>query len=276
MSTTTLPVVSTVRSDARLTFGGILRSEWIKITSLRSTFWSLAIIVVLNLGISLLFASTMASAGLPAGPSAGFTLTTATVGIMFGQLVAAVLGVLAMSGEYSTGMIRSTLTAAPSRLPVLAAKAIVLFGLVTVVGLIALFGSWAATYPMFAALDLAVGLGEPGFALALIGGATYLGLIAVFALGLGTLLRSAAGGIAAALGVILILPVVLQLLGIAVEWVRDLVPYLLSSAGESMGSLATDAEASGTLEPWAGALVVLAWAAVSLLFAAIALRGRDA
>jgi ABC-2 type transport system permease protein len=286
MTAATLPQSSTpspsIPSDARLTFPRILRSEWIKLTSLRSTLWSLALIVMLGVGLSLLVSSVGFGVGGegPSAPDPGIVLTTSTIGVAFGQLIAAVLGVLVISGEYSTGMIRSTLAAVPARLPVLAAKAIVLFLLVTAVGALTMFGAWAASYPVYESQGLAVGLDEPGLALALAGAALYLGLTAVFALGLGTLLRSAAGGIAAALGVILVIPTIVPLIALAFEWVNDIAPYLISNAGAAMSRLPS-AEAVPTmgqtlLEPWVGALVVLAWSAVSLTLGAIALRRRDA
>ncbi|RWZ58498.1 ABC transporter permease [Labedella populi] len=271
-----------VGPESRLSFPRVVRSEWIKITSLRSTVWSLLMIVLSGVGLSLLLAATMESAGLPDGPSVGFTLTTVTLGVMFGQIVAAVLGVLAISGEYSTGMIRSTLTAVPTRLPVLAAKAVVLFVLVVAVGLVTLVGAWAATYPLFAAAGIATSLAEPGFFVAILGAATYLGLTAVFALGIGTLLRSAAGGVATVLGVILGLPLFLPLAALAFDWVADVGPFLFTSAGEAMAALPLDAPAGtapvsgGPLEPWAAGLVVLAWTGVSLVLAGLSLRRRDA
>ena len=271
-----------IRADARLTFPRILRSEWIKLTSLRSTLWSLGLIVLLGVGLSLLMSSVGVGVGPdgPAQPDVGTVLTTATIGVAFGQLIAAVLGVLVMSGEYSTGMIRSTLAAVPTRLPVLAAKALVLFALVTVVGAVTMFGAWAASYPVLDSQGFAVGLTEPGLALALAGAAVYLGLTAVFALGLGTLLRSSAGGIAAALGVILVVPTVLSLLSLALDWVADLAPYLYSSAGNAMARIPAESGADPLgqtlLDPREGALVVLAWTAVSLLLGAITLRRRDA
>jgi ABC-2 type transport system permease protein len=269
-----------VGPESRLSFPRILRSEWIKLTSLRSTAWSLLMIVVAGVGLSLLLAATMESAGLPDAPSVGFTLSTVTLGVMFGQIIAAVLGVLAISGEYSTGMIRSTLTAVPTRLPVLAAKAVVLFALVAAVGLVTLVGSWAATYPIFAAAGIATGLAEPGFLVAILGATAFLGLTAVFALGIGTVLRSAAGGVATVLGVILGLPLFLPLAALAFEGIVDVAPFLFTSAGESMASLPAEAGAEAgrgaPLAPWLGGVVVLAWTGVSLALAGLSLRRRDA
>ena len=280
MTAATMTLAASVRTDARLTFPRIVRSEWIKLTSLRSTVWSLGLIAVLGIGMSLAMASL---GGWEAStPDPNLVLTITTVGVAFGQLIAAVLGVLVVSGEYSTGMIRSTLAAVPTRLPVLAAKTLVLFVLVTVVGAVTVFGAWAATYPLLATNNMAVGLGELEFTVALLGTAAYLGLTAVFALGVGTLLRSAAGGIAAALGVILVIPMIMPLLAMAFDWVTDLAPYMFSSAGAAMSSIAADSQAAANplqpeqLEPWLGGVVVLIWTAVSLAVGAITLRRRDA
>ncbi len=282
MSTTTLPVRRSIPADARLHFTGVLRSEWIKLTSLRSTFWSLLTLVLVGVGLSFLLAATMESAGVPDEPSVRFALSIVAIGAAFGQFVAAVLGVLAVSGEYSTKMVQSTLAAVPARLPVLAAKALVLFGLVTVVALSTLFGAWATTYRMFDDLGLAVGLAEPGFGVALLGAAVFLGLTAVFALGVGTILRSAAGGIAAVLGVLLLLPIGLSLLGNSIEWVTTITPYGFAAAGESMWSVpavlpaGASAEPGAPLTPAAGGFVVLAWTAVSLVLGGLTLSRRDA
>lgn len=280
-ATLTHQPAASIRSDARLTFGRILRSEWIKLTSLRSTVWSLALIAVLGIGLALMI--TALNSTLDGSPASdpGSVLTTTTIGVAFGQLIAAVLGVLVVSGEYSTGMIRSTLAAVPKRLPVLAAKALVLFTLVTAVGVLTMFGAWAATYPILEGQGASVALTEPGFAVALAGAAVYLGLTAVFALGLGTLLRSAAGGIAAALGVILVIPTILPLVTLAVDWVAEVTPYMLSNAGVAMSRLPDNdslgaAVGAGLLEPWVGALVVLAWAAVAFTLGAIRLKRQDA
>jgi ABC-2 type transport system permease protein len=115
---------------------------------------------------------------------------------------------------------------------------------------------------------ISVNFADPDVFLPLMGAALYLSLVAVFSIGLGTVLRSSAGGIAAALGVILLLPTVLQLIPAA--WVADLMPYVLSNAG--IASFITD----GSTEPWQNILIVLGWVAVSLAGAALLLKRRDA
>lgn len=280
-ATLTHQPAASIRSDARLSFARILRSEWIKLTSLRSTVWSLALIVVLGVGLSLMIASLgSALGGEQAVADPNTVLTATTIGVGFGQLIAAVLGVLVISGEYSTGMIKSTLAAVPGRVSVLVAKSLVLFTLVTAVGFVTVFGSWAATYPIFESQGAAVSLGDDGLAVALAGSAVYLGLVAVFAIGLGTLLRSTAGGLAAALGVLLVLDTAVSLLAIAADWVSDITPYLFSQAGAAMAQLPfsdnSDQFGLGTLEPWQGALVALAWTLVAFTLGAIRLKRQDA
>lgn len=288
MTATTL--APAVPSAARLTFGGILRSEWIKLTSLRSTVWSYVLIVLLSVGFGLLMASTFnpgvdetgAAVELDAASARSITLMICTAGLMVGQLIAAVLGVLVISGEYSTGMIKSTLAAVPARLPVLWAKAIVLFVSTTVVGLVTVFLVFAVTAPVRLERGIDASLGDPALLLALVGGAVYLGLVAVFALGVGAVVRSSAGGIAVALGVMLVLPVLVQMLGNIAEWARDIMPNLLSSAGQAMFSIpqelppGVEVGPGSPLSPGIATLVVLAWAVVALVLGAVALRRRDA
>jgi ABC-2 type transport system permease protein len=270
-----------VPGHPRLSFTGILRSEFIKITSLRSTNGLLVAIVVFGLGVSAVLGLTAEGAGLPAAPSAGFMLDQVTIGtVLFGQLLAGVLGVLVISAEYSSGTIQSTLIAAPSRVAVLAAKALVVFASATAAALVALFGSWAVTYPMLGALGLEIGLTAPGVVFALIGGSVYVGLAGVLGLGIGTLLRSVAAGVATVISVILLLPIVLSVLPASVL-VRNLHLLSMSKAGDAMTSLSDDRGmfldlADGYVSPGAGWLVALVWAAAFMVAGAIRLRRRDA
>lgn len=265
----------------RVSFTGVLRSEFIKITSLRSTVALLLAIVVFGVGVSLGLAFTMEGAGVPDQPSAPFMLDEVTLGaVLFGQLIAAVLGVLMISGEYSSGTIQPTLIAVPTRLPVLGAKAVVLFLVTTAAGLIATFGSWAATYPLFAGLDLEVGLTAPGVVLSFIGASVYVGLSAILGLGVGALLRSAAASIATAMSVILLLPLVLSVLP-ASQAVRNLQLLSMSKAGDAMSN-PVDSHggfvdlAAGYVSSGAGWVIAAVWAIGFLALGAVRLRRGDA
>jgi len=268
-----------VSSGPGLSFAALIRSEWIKLWSVRSTVWSLSLVVVVSLGMAAVMAwattlqlDSMGGATdlsvLPAAEQAGIVLQAATFGIFFGQLIVAVLGVLVISGEYSTGMIKSTLTAVPRRLGALAAKAVVLFACTFAVGIVSTVGSFLVAAPMLAGEGLSVSLFGPTVLLALLGASLYLGLVAVFALGIGTILRSAAGGIAAVLGALLLLPIVLSM--VPAQWATDASPYLLSNAGTALFSTTT------TMDPWQGLLVVLGWIVAAGGLAAVLLRKRDA
>jgi len=268
-----------VSSGPGLSFAALIRSEWIKLWSVRSTVWSLSLVVVVSLGMAavMAWATTLQlnnGAGpadlsvLPAADQAAIVLQAATFGVFFGQLIVAVLGVLVISGEYSTGMIKSTLTAVPRRLGALGAKAVVLFACTFAVGVVSTVGSFLVAAPMLAGQGLSVSLFDSAVVLPLLGASLYLGLIAVFALGIGTILRSSAGGIAAALGALLLLPIVLSM--IPAQWAMDVSPYLLSNAGTALFST------TATMEPWQGLLVVLGWIVAVVGLAAVLLKKRDA
>ncbi|MGO4105373.1 ABC transporter permease subunit [Leifsonia sp. YAF41] len=266
---------SFVPTGSGLSAAGIIRSEWIKLKSVRSTAWSFVLIVLASFGMATIMSLSLnldgGGAALSPADQAGYLVLASTFGVFFGQLIAAVLGVLVISGEYSTGMVKSTLTAVPRRLGALWAKAVVLFVATFLVGAVAGIGSFFIATPILAGEGLHASLVDTNVILPLLGSALYLALVAVFALGLGTILRSSAGGIAAALGLILLLPIVLQM--IPAEWAGDLLPYLISNAGMGMFGLTMGSVA---LEWWQNLLIVLGWLTVSLVAAAVLLKRRDA
>ena len=266
-----------------LSFAGVLRSEWIKLRSLRSTVWSYLIVIALSLGMALIMSFSMVSgmsgdadvSGAPAEQQLTLILQSSVFGVYFGQLVVGVLGVLVISGEYTTGMIRSTLTAVPKRLPALAAKFVVLFTATFLVGVLSTLVAFVASSLVFASEGVSASLTDPDVYLTLLGGSLYLALVAVFALGVGTMLRSSAGGIAAVLGLLLLLPTVLQM--IPADWAQDLIPYLLSTAGLDMFSGAmTGGDSGGGLNAWQNLLIVLGWVGASIAGATVLLKRRDA
>jgi ABC-2 type transport system permease protein len=267
-------VAASAATGSGLSFFGVLRSEWIKLRSLRSTLWSFALVLLISLGMS----AVMANAAQP-GPGfviaeadyGSFILSASTFGIFFTQLIVAVLGVIVITGEYGTGMIKSTLTAVPRRLPALAAKAIVLFVATFVVGVVSTVGSFAVAAPIFARIGVTASLFDPAMLQGLIGGALYLALVSVFALGVGATLRSSAGGIAIVLGVLLALPVVLAT--IPAEWGPAIAPYLLSNAGTEFFIPSGMSVLQGS---WPNLLVAIAWGVVSLIVASVLLKKRDA
>ena len=269
---------SFVPTGSGLSFTGLLRSESIKLWTLRSTYWTFSLVVVASLGLAVAMSFAMSAASAGFDPNTGTTMgiddaqmfvLVSTTGLGLGQLIVAVLGVLSISGEYSSGMIKSTLAAVPNRLPALWAKVIVLFGFTFLVGLFSVVGSFLAATPILGAKDLSASLFDTDVVLPLLGNVLFLALIAVFAVGIGTIVRSSAGGIATVLGIILLLPTVVSLFSMLVEWVADIVPFLFTVAGSEMIT-------PNTMESWQAFLVVLAWVAVSLGTAALLLKRRDA
>ena len=263
--------VYTAPNASGLSAAGIVRSEWIKFRSVRSTVWAFAIVIVVSVGIALLMSTTayFGEEAIPADLQTSIVAQASTFGVYFGQLVMAVLGVLVISGEYGTGMIRSTLTAVPKRTPALAAKAVVLFVASFIVGAIATFAASLISVPILAERGVDVQF-DGAFISRLLLASLYLALTSVFALGIGTILRSSAGALSAVLGVVLLLPfLVFQLEFAKADWLRALPPYLFSNAGAGMYT-------GGVFEQWQFFLIVVAWTAVSLGLGALLLKRRDA
>lgn len=259
----------------RVTFPRVLRSEWIKLRSLRSTIWSFAIVIAMSVGLAMLLGLGFPTppGAVPAEEQTRTVLQASLFGVFFGQLVIAVLGVLVISGEYSTGMICSTLTAVPRRLPALWAKGVVLFVSSFVVGVVASTAAFLASSPILASKGFHASLFDGEVIMRILGGALYLAIVSVFALGLGAILRASAGGIAAALGLILLLPIVFALAPL--QWMHDLAPYLMMNAGLASFGLGGFGGPS-PLDTGQQVLVVIGWAAVSLIAGAMLLKRRDA
>ena len=258
----------------RVTQARVVGSEWIKLRSLRSTRWSLLVATLLTIGFPLLASAIISSHWGSRSPSdrASFNpLDPVLIGSQIAQLAIAVLGVLVITGEYSTGMIRASLSAVPKRLPVLWGKAIV-FGAVTFClmlpsVLIAFFASQAILGRHHASYSWH----HPGVARAVIGAALYLVVTAVFSLGIGTILRNTAGGIATFAAIFFVLPPLMNVL--PSSWNNAISPYLPSDAGRAIIDLT---HGSDTLAPWTGFGVFAAYAAGTMALAAIVLLRRDA
>ncbi|MFO7690790.1 MAG: ABC transporter permease subunit [Cryobacterium sp.] len=266
-------------SRSGLSFLGILSSEWIKLRSLRSTVWSFVLVIVLAIAVAALMSIASAvqlggvglSMQIPAEDQALILLSAATSGVFLGQMIVAILGVISITGEYSTGMIKSTLTAVPRRIPALAAKAIVMFLATFVVGVVSAVASFGVASLLLLGEGLSANLFDPIVLLPLLASALYLALVAVFALGVGAFLRSSAGSIALAVGTLLVLPIVVGM--IPADWALTVTPYLLSNAGVEMFA---QTGTSAIVEPWQNLLVALGWVAASLVTAALLLKRRDA
>jgi ABC-type transport system involved in multi-copper enzyme maturation permease subunit len=256
----------------------LLLSEWTKLRSVRSTVWSLIVLVVVSVGFTALFAALTAANwnGPQAAPRDATILADPVssilgTGIGLGQLAVCVLGTMVMTTEYSTGVIRASLLAVPRRVPMLAAKAVVFAALIFVVGEIVTFGSFFLGSAILHS-HVAVSLGQPGVARAVIGTGLALTVLGLFAMAIGALIRHTAGAIATVIGVVLVLPILTGLLPGSVgahinAYLPEQAGGLISQAHEQAGNL---------LSPWQGFGVFCIWTAVLLAAAAYLLRQRDA
>jgi ABC-2 type transport system permease protein len=253
---------------------GVLRSEWTKLWSLRSTRWSLLFAFVTMAGLGPLIAAvTMGRWGrLSLHERVTFDpINTALGGYHLAQLATGVLGVLVISGEYSTGQIRSTFMAVPRRLPVLWAKAATFAGITLVLTLLASVIAFFVSQAILKQHHVNVSIGHAPALRAVIGTGLYMVVLGVFALTLGALVRNTAGGIAIFAGVLFVLPGLAHVL--PASTFNAINPYLPSNAGSDVLSNTTD---PGMLAPWSGFAVFCAYAGVAFLASAFLLVRRDA
>ncbi|MBO3086177.1 ABC transporter permease subunit [Cellulomonas fengjieae] len=290
MSTTsTNPVPTAVGDD--LSFAGAVLSEWVKLRTIRSTWWLYAILLVLTVALGAQMSSSLSFQGVDGVPTQDAIQDLAVYAVMvstdFSALVVSVLGVLVIAGEYGTGMIRSTLTAVPRRLTALFAKALVFVIATTVVSAVALALTVPISVGLLSGNGMDVRLDDPQYWLSLLGGVGYLVLVGLIAFSIGALLRTTAGGVATALGLVLAAPLALSLVLGSAEpaWADTIATLLPSTAGsvlvsypteQSWVDLAAPAASGWITEPWQGGLVLAAWVVVLLTGAAVLLRRRDA
>ena len=268
--------VAPARHRAR--FGGLLLAEWTKIRSVRSTVWTLILFVVLTVGLTAgLTALIVGSWNRPGSANGHVAIIEDPVGFILGaglgigQLTICVLGVLLITTEYSTGVIRASLLAVPRRLPMLAAKITVFAAMLIVLAEIVAFGSFFVGSALLHS-KVAVSLGDPGVTRAVVGAGLYLTVLGLFALAIGGLIRHTAGAIAAVIGVVLVVPILTSFLP------GKLGHHINAYLPEQAGSLIFEARrnASQLLSPWQGFGVFCLWTAVLLGGAAFLLVRRDA
>jgi ABC-2 type transport system permease protein len=254
-----------------------LHAEWTKLRTLPGTPWLLAAIIAATVAVS-----TAATAAVTC-PSGGCSVDPAKLsltGIELGQAIVAILGVVAISSEYSTGMIRTTLTAIPHRTGVLTAKAVILTGLVLAAGTIAVFGSLLAGRLLLSGHGFTPAHGYPPLSLgdgpvlrAAAGSVLYLALIALLSLGIATIIRDSGAAIGTVLGLLYLTPIIASVVT-SPHWHNDIERYAPMNAG--LAIQATTGLRGLPISPWAGLGVLAAWAAAALLAGGLLLRLRDA
>ena len=245
-----------------------LHGEWIKLSTLRSTWWSIGIVAVLTIGIAVLIAQAVDIPGFD-------PIQAVVMPIQFTMLLAGILGAISVTGEYSTGMIRSTLAANPVRGSVLAAKAVVIALFMFVSSLVVFSAAALAVSAVVATRDQSIDWSEPSASfLPIVVSSLAMAVFALIGVAFGFILRSGAGAIAATVGLLFVMPIVANFFMLAGEswaWVTDAAGYLPVAAAQS--AILTD---GATLETPVAYLTLGAWVAAGLLGAWAVLRTRDA
>ncbi|MBB2974573.1 hypothetical protein FHX49_000114 [Microbacterium endophyticum] len=267
------------KNEYRLSFGHVVRSEWTKFTTVRSTGWSIGLVTVVSVGLSMLMASAIASFGGDEAASVTASNVTAVQAIVFStvltQLLAVILGAISVTGEYSTGMIRSTQTAAPGRFGSLLAKSLVVGTTMFITGIVAFAVSVAVTTPILgkAALDFS---DTSSSLMPLLGGAFYLALISILGVGIGFMVRNGPGALAIGIGLVFVAPILFLFFPRtdSFAWVQTIASYAPSNAGQSL--FMGGGMSGNPLETWPAILTLVAWALVAIVGGAAVLRAHDA
>lgn len=273
----------TAAKDVHLGFSRLVRGEWIKFWSIRSTFWCFAIIALLTIGLAVLLGAVSEPTDQEAATTGANAMIVGmnTISVYLSALVVGVLGVLIITGEYATGQIRSTFTADPGRLGALLAKATVLAVSTFVVSAVATGIGVAASTGMQVGKGLEPDMADPAVWMPLLGASVYVTLLALLAFGIGLLVRSSAGGIAITLGILLVLPVVIGLVSSigGLGWLADVMAFLPDAAGSHLfqfdSGAATPPQDGVVLNGWSGAGVLLAEVLAVNAVAMTVARRRD-
>jgi ABC-2 type transport system permease protein len=297
MSTQTATPATPAHSSAGtrgVTFGGVLRSEWIKLWSLMSTRILLLLTLVAIIGVGALavlirytYLDEMIRNAREQGqtltpemmeqtfpPGSGFDLyNLPNAGLQIGILVLGSLAVLFMASEYATGMIRSTMNAVPRRTPAFVAKAIILAVISYVITTIAGVATFLIAMPVFQGIGFDLDWSTDGVLYSIFTGGLYVAGVALIGLSLGTLLRNSAGGITVLVGIFFVLSIAASFLTlIPGEFWKYVPQYIPSEAG---GRFLSIGHTDGVIDPWQGGLVFLGYVLVFLVPALIVLKKRD-
>jgi ABC-2 type transport system permease protein len=260
------------RQPQRVTQLRVMRAEWTKLRTQPSAYWALLTAVILVVGFGIGYSLLRVTRPPHGAAAAAFDPAAISLsGVQLAQIAVGVLGVLLVTSEYATGLIRTTFAAVPRRLPMLWGKAALLAGAVTAVSLPAAFAAFAGGQSILARQHLSVPFSQPGVARAVVGSALYLAVVGLLGLGLGALIRNAAGGIAALFGVLYGLPLAAGLLPGSMA--TDVTKYLPSTAGQAVTTVQPDPT---MLQPWTGLGVLCGYTAVLLAVAAVRMRRGDA
>jgi ABC-2 type transport system permease protein len=252
-------------------FTAVARAELCKLRSVRSTWWTLVATLAFNVFVAVALAIVVPGQLSSHEKATLDSPRVSLAGLHLSQVAIGVLGVLVISTEYTTGTIRSTLAAIPQRRLMLAAKTLVFGAVALVVGIASCLAAYLAFNAFLADASLRTSLSDPGVLRAVLGGGLFLGVLGLFGLGLGTVLRSSSGGVAALLGLMFVPPVLLELLPHALK--DSVGPYVPLVAASTIFSTRPEAGALGT---WTGFGLFCLYAAAALAAAFVLIDHRDA
>ncbi len=278
MATTTRQAPVLPAPSGRAGFGGTLRSEFTKIRSVRSTYWTLLVLLAVSVGIGAAI-SALSASGWSNTPPADRTPLDATqlsiaALLILGQLVIVVPGALVLTAEYSTGMIRTSLIAMPRRIVIYVAKAVAFAAVALAVSLATAFIAFFLGQSLLASTHQSATLAGHDVLRALVGSALYITLCGLFAFAAAAIIRNTAGTITAMIGLLFVLPVLVNLL----PWHNDLVRWLPSSAARAISATVWNSgpQNSHLFSPWDQFAVFAVYTAVLLVVGGILFRKRDA
>jgi ABC-2 type transport system permease protein len=272
--TTTSPATSAQQHPAQRTLSGwldVVRSEFCKLHSVRSTLWTLGGGAAANVLVAALIALFLPSHLSLVEKSTLDSVRVSLAGLHLSQIAFGVLGALVVTSEYSSGMIRASLAAVPRRRQLLAAKALVFTSAALVAGILSSFAAYFVFQLCLSDDALQTSIGDPGVLRAVTGGGLYLTTLGLLGLGLGAVLRSSAGAIATLLGMLFVPPILISVL--PATWQDNVGRYLPMMAGDTIYSLHHEANALG---PWTGFAVFCLYAVAALIAAFLLITRRDA
>ncbi|MCJ1702339.1 ABC transporter permease [Rathayibacter sp. VKM Ac-2926] len=275
MTATAPRPVRDASSGVRLRLDGVVLSELLKLVTVRSTWWSIVVSVLLALALALALGAVVEPP--KEGSVSAFVAGGATLHLQFVGLVIAVLGALSLGGEYSTGMIRSTYTAVPRRVPSLLARGVVVAVASFVVGVLTCVGSFAVIGGMLAVKGTPTSLLDDGVLGSLLGGGLFLAVIGAFSVAVAALLRSTAAAIGLSVGVLFVLPLLASIAGglLQAQWIIDVSPYLLSNLGLALSSVPSEGSGVEQISTTSALLASAGWLLAVWVPALTATRVRD-
>jgi ABC-2 type transport system permease protein len=256
--------------DPDLGFGNVLRSEQTKLRSLRSTAVCAGLAAVSMIGIAIAMGARWANQS--GSIEGGFDATNVSLsGVYLAQIIVGTLGVLAISSEYTTGMIRATFAAVPQRRAVLAAKALVLGTATLVVGELTSFLSFWICQTFLARKGVGVSITDPGSLRAVVGAGLYLVAVALLGFGLGATIRHTAGALSAFFGILFAPTAIIDLL--PTSWRNELIDYMPANSGSQVFAVV---HTEGALGPWTGLGVFCLYVAAASITGLVLVSMRDA